>query len=106
MSPVDGVAKAIEALLKWIATQTKHKKARLLEHDALIYIVVTLNKIPAKARTNPYLIPLPKSIHDINEFAICLFVDDHTNPPFTHEMIKEQIAKESIKVIALSDPPS
>ncbi|KMZ72706.1 Ribosomal L1 domain-containing protein [Zostera marina] len=101
--PRETAAKAVEALLKWIAAQTKHKTAQLLDHDVPIHVVVTLKKIPDKARTNPYLIPLPHSIHDINESAICLFVDDRKNAPVTPEVIKEQITKESIEVIGLSD---
>ncbi|RWR74732.1 Ribosomal protein L1 [Cinnamomum micranthum f. kanehirae] len=99
------VAKAANALLKWVKSKAKNQKAQLLDHDELIYLVLTLKKIPPKARTNPYKIPLPHPIFQSPSLEICLIFDDRPNSSLTSDAAKKKIKSESIpvsKVLKLS----
>eukprot|EP00268_Persea_americana_P028251 TRINITY_DN2745_c0_g1_i1.p1 TRINITY_DN2745_c0_g1~~TRINITY_DN2745_c0_g1_i1.p1 ORF type:complete len:469 (-),score=131.72 TRINITY_DN2745_c0_g1_i1:474-1880(-) len=99
------VAKAANALLKWVKFKAKNQKAQLLDHDELIYLVLTLKKIPTKARTNPYKIPLPHPIFQSHSLEICLIFDDRPNSSLTSDAAKKKIKSESIpvsKVLKLS----
>ncbi|XP_068637110.1 putative ribosome biogenesis protein C8F11.04 [Aristolochia californica] len=99
---------AVTALLKWIQAQAKHQKAQLLEHDELIYLVLSLKKIPANSRTNPSKIPLLHPLHPLDgSEEICLIINDRQQGPnpLTSEDAKKRIQAESIpvsKVIKLS----
>ncbi|KAK1316909.1 hypothetical protein QJS10_CPA05g00820 [Acorus calamus] len=76
LSP-DTVGRAVDALLKWNRSRLKNQKAQLFEHDDLLNLVITLKKIPTKARTNPFRVPLPHPVHPFDgSDEICLIVDD------------------------------
>ncbi|KAG9459538.1 hypothetical protein H6P81_004046 [Aristolochia fimbriata] len=105
---VETIGRAVGALLKWVQSHGKHEKAQLLEHDELIYLVLSLKKIPANSRTNPAKIPLPHPLHPLDgSEEICLILNDRrrgTNP-LTSEDAKKKIKAEFIpisKVIKLS----
>lgn len=72
------VGKAVDALLKWMRTRAeKEGKAQLLDpDDDLLYLVLTLKRIPPKSRINPYRVPLPHSLYDPAATSACLFLDD------------------------------
>ncbi|KAK1279213.1 hypothetical protein QJS04_geneDACA016564 [Acorus gramineus] len=73
----DTVGRAVDALLKWNRSRLKNQKAQLFEHDDLLNLVITLKKIPTKARTNPFRVPLPHPVHPFDgSDEICLIVDD------------------------------
>ncbi|XP_077250941.1 uncharacterized protein LOC143890230 [Tasmannia lanceolata] len=96
--------KAVDALLNWIKSQTKHEKAQLLEHDELIYLILTLKKIPPNSRTKPYKIPLPNPLHSFDgSDEFCLIIDDRSS--LSSDSAKKKIKSESIpisKVLRLS----
>ncbi|KAG1347059.1 putative ribosomal L1 domain-containing protein 1-like [Cocos nucifera] len=59
------------------ARAEQQQKAQLLDpDDDLLYIVLTLKRIPPKSRLNPYRIPLPHPLHDLASTSTCLFLDD------------------------------
>ncbi|CAM6087332.1 unnamed protein product [Calypogeia fissa] len=71
------VEEAVEALLKWTNSQKARDKAQLLEDEQLLYLVISLKKIPDRARTNPYKIPLPHPLFPLDGTQeVCLFVND------------------------------
>ncbi|XP_008810054.2 ribosomal L1 domain-containing protein 1-like [Phoenix dactylifera] len=74
----EAVGKAVDALLKWMRSRTEQQqKAQLLDpDDDLLYLVLTLKRIPPKSRINPYRIPLPHPLHDLASTSACLFLDD------------------------------
>jgi len=102
------VCKAVDALLKWSATQKQREKAQLLEDEQLLYVVVALKKIPDRSRTNPYRIPLPHPIYPIDGTQeICLIVSDRekSQKSIKSKEAKLKIAEEKLpiaKVIPLS----
>lgn len=105
------VGRAVDALLKWMNSQKKkQRKAQLLEQDdELVYLVLSLNKVPAASRTNPFKIRLPNPVHPTDgSQQTCLIVDDRRRPgkaALTSDFAKKKIESESIpvaKVINLS----
>jgi ribosome biogenesis protein UTP30 len=71
------IQEAVDALLKWSNSQKAQEKAQLLEDEQLLYVVISLKKIPERARTNPYRIPLPHPLFPIDgDQEVCLFVND------------------------------
>ncbi|XP_038987668.1 ribosomal L1 domain-containing protein 1-like [Phoenix dactylifera] len=76
------VGKAVDALLKWMqARAEQQQKAQLLDpDDDLIYIVLTLKRIPPKSRINPYRIPLPHPLYESAATSACLILDDRDRP--------------------------
>lgn len=93
------VEKAVDALLKWNGAQKQ--KAQLLEDDQLLYIVVGMNKVPLKGRTNPFSVPLPHPLYQLDgNHEVCLIIGDR--PTERHQMgkksAKEQLEKEGLKI--------
>ncbi|XP_042479625.1 putative ribosome biogenesis protein C8F11.04 [Macadamia integrifolia] len=99
------VGKAVDALLKWNESKKKKlEKAQLLEQDDFLYLILTLKKIPANGRTNPYKIPLSHPLHSPEE-ELCLIIDDRSKNRLTSEAAKKKIQAEGIpisKVLKLS----
>ncbi|KAF8369257.1 hypothetical protein HHK36_032732 [Tetracentron sinense] len=98
------VGKAVDALLKWRNSKSKQQKPQLLEQDDLLYLILTLKKIPPKGRTNPFKIPLPNPLHSSDE-ELCLIIDDRSKSSLTSEAAKKKIKSENIpisKVLKLS----
>lgn len=79
----EAAGRAVDALLKWMRGQAKQRKAQLLEHDDLLYLVLTLKKIPPKGRINAYRIPLPHHLYDLSSTSACLIVDDRPKSPLS-----------------------
>ncbi|KAH7682907.1 ribosome biogenesis protein UTP30 protein [Dioscorea alata] len=79
----EAAGRAVDALLKWMRSQAKQRKAQLLEHDDLLYLVLTLKKIPPKGRINAYRIPLPHHLYDLSSTSACLIVDDRPKSPLS-----------------------
>ncbi|KAM0944169.1 putative ribosomal protein L1 [Dioscorea sansibarensis] len=79
----EAAGRAVDALLKWMRAQAKQRKAQLLEHDDLLYLVLTLKKIPPKGRINAYRIPLPHHLYDLSSTSACLIVDDRPKSPLS-----------------------
>ena len=95
------VKKAVDALLKWTNSQKQKEKAQLLEDDELVYLVVSLKKTPEKGRTNPYMVPLPHPLYQLDgPQEICLIVSDRGNAKekMDKKLAKERIEKEGLKV--------
>ncbi|KAJ0989003.1 hypothetical protein J5N97_007359 [Dioscorea zingiberensis] len=101
----EAAGRAVDALLNWMRTQAKHRKAQLLEHDDLLYLVLTLKKIPHKARIKAYRIPLPHHLHDPSSTSACLIVDDRLKAHLTAAAAKDiarSLALPVSEVITLS----
>ncbi|KAI3908766.1 hypothetical protein MKW98_029316 [Papaver atlanticum] len=100
------IGRAVEALKKWNKTRSKDEKPQLIEQDEFLYLVLTLKKIPANGRTNPYKIPLSHSLHPSDSTEEhCLIIDDRSKSTLTSEAAKKKIAEENIpisKVLKLS----
>ncbi|XP_018486283.1 putative ribosome biogenesis protein C8F11.04 [Raphanus sativus] len=98
---------AVASLLKWKTEKSKTEKPQLLEQDEFVYLVVTLNKIPQKNRTNAHRIRLPHPLIDTDEESpeLCLIIDDRPKSGLTKEDAKMKIESENIpitKVLKLS----
>ncbi|KAG0581098.1 hypothetical protein KC19_4G224700 [Ceratodon purpureus] len=102
------VGKAVDALLKWSGAQKQQAKAQLLEDDQLVYVVVGMNKVPDKGRTNPCSVTLPHPLYQMDgSREICLIVSDRENGKvkLNKQTAKGRIEKEGLniaKVIPLS----
>ncbi|KAJ6830721.1 ribosomal L1 domain-containing protein 1-like [Iris pallida] len=99
----ESATRAVDALLAWTRTRSDHQKAQLFEPDDLLYLLLTLHRIPSSGRTNPYRIHLPHPLHpfDPQSTSICLLADDPQS-----ESIQTRIRDESLPistVIGLSD---
>ncbi|MCL7045922.1 hypothetical protein MKW94_029144 [Papaver nudicaule] len=102
----ESIERAVVALKKWNKTRSKDEKPQLIEQDEFLYLVLTLKKIPANGRTNPYKIPLAHSLHpsDSSE-EHCLIIDDRSKSTLTSEFAKNKIKEKDIpisKVLKLS----
>ncbi|PIN21353.1 hypothetical protein CDL12_05938 [Handroanthus impetiginosus] len=99
------IESAVNALLKYKATQSSTEKVQLLPQDDYIYLNLTLKKIPSNRRTSPFRIPLSHPILDPSS-ELCLIIDDRPQTPTPpSEQIKKLIKSENIpisKVIKLS----
>ncbi|XP_043702628.1 ribosomal L1 domain-containing protein 1-like [Telopea speciosissima] len=98
------VGKAVDALLNWNESKKKQQKAQLIEEDDFLYLILTLKKIPANGRTNPYKIPLPHPLHSPEE-ELCLIIDDRSKARLTSEAAKKKVQADGIpitKVLKLS----
>ncbi|KAF8007793.1 hypothetical protein BT93_K1708 [Corymbia citriodora subsp. variegata] len=99
------VERAVQALLKWKDAKSKTQKASLLEPDDFVYLILTLKKIPAAARTNPFKIPLPHPLVDTAAAEICLIIDDRPKSGLTKDAAQKKIKAEGVpvaKVLKLS----
>lgn len=101
------VGKAVDALLKWNGAQKQKEKAQLLEDEQMFYLVVGMNKMPEKARTNAYSIQLPHPLYQLGTHEVCLFISDKATAKnkLDKKSAKERIEKEGLgiaKVIPLS----
>ncbi|KAL6140452.1 hypothetical protein ACLB2K_058751 [Fragaria x ananassa] len=91
---------AVHALLKWRATKSESQKPDLLDSDELLYLVVTLKKIPPKGRVNAYKVPLPTPLHShLTEF--CLIYDDRPKSKLTKPQIQAKIKAENLPVVKI-----
>ncbi|CAO2837970.1 unnamed protein product [Amaranthus hypochondriacus] len=95
------IEKAVEALLKWKkSSKSQSEKSQLLPSDEFLYLVLTLNKIPPKNRTNAHKITLPNPIYTPETSEFCLFVHDSIS-----KQAKQKVEEGGIpvsKVIKLS----
>ncbi|KAK6945618.1 Ribosomal protein L1/ribosomal biogenesis protein [Dillenia turbinata] len=101
------IERAVNSLLKWNSAKSESEKPKLLEEDDFVYLVLTLKKIPAQPRTNPFKIPLPHSLHtpSASLSGLCLIIDDRPKSKITSEITKKKIKSEDIpvsKVLKLS----
>ncbi|CAL9013186.1 unnamed protein product [Prunus brigantina] len=98
------VRKAVNALLKWQNSKLQTEKPDLLESDEFAYLVLTLKKIPPKARINAYKVPFPNPLHSqLSE--LCLIYDDGPKSDLTKDFIQKKIKAENIpisKILKLS----
>ncbi|XP_077210317.1 uncharacterized protein LOC143845791 [Tasmannia lanceolata] len=86
------IFRAVDSLLRWINSKSKTPKTHLLKHDELLYLVLTLKKIPAKTRQNPYQIPLPHPLHSFNgSDSICLIINDCSSLSYKNKITSESI---------------
>jgi ribosome biogenesis protein UTP30 len=98
---LETIDKAVNALIKWKLSESKSEKAQLMPQDDLIYLVVSLAKIPANGgRTKPYKFPLPHPLHldDPLSSEICLIIDDRAKSNLTSAEAKKKIKSEDIPV--------
>ncbi|XP_042487677.1 putative ribosome biogenesis protein C8F11.04 [Macadamia integrifolia] len=85
------IGKVVDALLKWNESKKKKlEKAQLLEQEDFLYLILTLKKIPANGRTNPYKIPLSHPLHSTEE-ELCLIMYDCSKNRLTSEAAKKKI---------------
>ncbi|AEE79812.1 putative protein [Arabidopsis thaliana] len=101
------VESALNGLINWRSDKSKTEKPQLLEEDELVYLFVTLKKIPQKTRTNAYRIPLPHPLINptVDSPEICLIIDDRPKSGLTKDDAMKKIKSENIpitKVIKLS----
>ncbi|CAI9089058.1 OLC1v1023559C1 [Oldenlandia corymbosa var. corymbosa] len=97
------ISSAVDSLLKWKA-KTAPEKPQLLPEDDLVYLNLTLRKIPAKSRTNAFRIPLPHPLFDATS-EVCLIIDDRPNSNLTSKDAKKIVKTQNIpvaKVLKLS----
>lgn len=95
------VEKAVDALLKWSGSLKGKDKSQLLEDDQLLYVVVGLNKVPDRGRTNPYSVTLPHPLFQLDEnLEVCLIISDRENTKLkmSKETAKERIEKEGLNI--------
>ncbi|XWS41277.1 hypothetical protein CRYUN_Cryun17cG0067200 [Craigia yunnanensis] len=101
------VEKAVNALLKWRDSQSHIQKPQLLEQDELLYLIVSLKKIPQKPRVNSYKVPLPHPLIDpsTDPAELCMIIDDRPKSGLTKDAASKKIKSENIpisKVVKLS----
>eukprot|EP00249_Psilotum_nudum_P012394 c23756_g1_i1 orf=430-1362(-) len=98
------VVRAVESLLKWENSRKQKQKAQLLEDDQLLYLCLSLKRIPDKVRLNPYQIAIPHPLFSLDGYQeACLFVNDRKG--FRQKEAKQKVAEEKIpvaKVIGVS----
>ncbi|KAL2927718.1 Ribosomal L1 domain-containing protein 1 [Bienertia sinuspersici] len=87
------INKAVDALLKWKSSKSETQKLKLLPTDEFIYLVLTLNKIPAKNRTNAHKITLPNPLYTPESSELCLFVHDNIS-----KAAKQKVEEQGIPV--------
>lgn len=95
------IGMAVDALLKWTGSQKQREKAQLLEDDQLLYLVVSLKKIPDRGRTNPYKITIPHPLYHLDgSQEVCLIVSDRekSKEKMNKKIAQERIAKEGLKI--------
>ncbi|RAL44329.1 hypothetical protein DM860_017435 [Cuscuta australis] len=98
------VEKAVTALLKWKESQSEHQAPQLLPQDEFVYLNITLKRIPSKARTNPFRVPLPHTLYDQSSER-CVIIDDRPGSNLTSEKAKKIIKSQGVtvsKVLKLS----
>lgn len=98
MASKETVERAVGALLRWKDSKSMTEKPQLLEQDEFFYLIVTLKKIPANGRTNPFKIPLPHSLVDSQFAEICLIIGDGPKSNLTKEAAQKKIKAENIPV--------
>ncbi|XVF58831.1 hypothetical protein PTKIN_Ptkin07bG0097700 [Pterospermum kingtungense] len=101
------VEKAVNALLKWRDSQSQTQKPQLLEQDELLYLIVSLKKIPQNPRVNAHKLPLPHPLIDPSSdpAEFCMVIDDRPKSGLTKDAASKKIKSEEIpisKVIKLS----
>ncbi|KAK8488397.1 hypothetical protein V6N13_123854 [Hibiscus sabdariffa] len=107
MSTETAVERAVKALLKWRDSQSHLQKPQLLMEDELLYLIVSLKKIPQNPRVNPMKVPLPHPLIDpsTDPAELCMFIDDRPKSGITKDAVSKKIKAENIpitKVIKLS----
>jgi ribosome biogenesis protein UTP30 len=89
------VSKAVKSLLKYV--HGKDQKAQLFENDDFISLIITLNKIPEKAKNyKPMPVPLAHPLHDEN-IEVCFFVKD---PIKQYKEMFEQVGVSPKKILS------
>ncbi|XP_010504822.1 PREDICTED: ribosomal L1 domain-containing protein 1-like [Camelina sativa] len=101
------VRSAIDGLINWRSEKSKTEKPQLLEQDEVLYLFVTLKKIPQTSRTNAHRIPLPHPLINPSEYSpeLCLIIDDRPKSGLTKADVMKKIKSENIpitKVLKLS----
>ncbi|KAF7815738.1 ribosomal L1 domain-containing protein 1-like [Senna tora] len=99
------VQQAVNSLLKWRNSKSQIEKPKLFDQDdEFFYLILTLKKIPPKARVKPHKVLLPNSL--AFEFSEnLLIIDDGPKSNLTKEDVQKKIKAENIpvsKVLKLS----
>uniref|UniRef100_A0A803KTL9 Ribosomal protein L1 n=1 Tax=Chenopodium quinoa TaxID=63459 RepID=A0A803KTL9_CHEQI len=97
---IQAIQKAVDALLKWKSSVSDSDKPQLLPSDEFLYLVLTLNKIPPKNRTNAHKVALPNALYTPGTSEFCLFVHDSVSK--TAKLKVEEGGVPVSKVIKLS----
>lgn len=89
------VDKAVDELYKWFERKQKQSdKKSLFEPDAedlAVYLQTTSKKFfNSEPSLEPVSVKLPHSIHDLDEFEVCLFVPD--------DSVSEELAKKLLNI--------
>ncbi|XWS29935.1 hypothetical protein CRYUN_Cryun24cG0073300 [Craigia yunnanensis] len=94
------VEKAVNALLKWRDSQSHTQKPQLLEQDELLYLIVSLKKIPQKPRVNPHNVPLPHPLIDpsTDPAELCMVIGDRPKSGLTKDAASKKIKSENIPI--------
>ncbi|GMI99339.1 hypothetical protein like AT3G58660 [Hibiscus trionum] len=102
MAATATVEKAVNALLKWRDSQSHLQKLQLLEEDELLYLIVSLKKIPQN-RVNPIKVPLPHPLIDPSSDSaeLCMFIDDRPKSGLTKDAASKKIKSENIPITKL-----
>ncbi|XP_072981513.1 uncharacterized protein [Typha angustifolia] len=72
----EAVTAAVSALLTWMRSRSKTRKPQLLldDDDDLLYLVISLKRIPSSSRTNPFLLPLPHPLFSSSSSSTSVFL--------------------------------
>ncbi|XP_031257119.1 putative ribosome biogenesis protein C8F11.04 [Pistacia vera] len=95
------VETAVNALLKWKNSKSQTQKPQLLEQDDLIYLILTLKKIPQNSRTNPHKVPLPHPLirqEGDNSSELCLIIDDRPKSNLTKDAALKKIKNDNVPI--------
>lgn len=84
----DAVARAVDALLKWLL-RSSNTNRRLHDEadDDFVDLVLTLKKIPHRGRPSAFRVPLPRSLHS----SVCLLVDDRPKSALSPAAARAQV---------------
>ncbi|KAF7841631.1 ribosomal L1 domain-containing protein 1 [Senna tora] len=92
------VQQAVNALLKWRNSKSQIEKTKLFnQDDEFIYLILTIRKIPSKARVKPHKVLLPNSFaYEFSENL--LIIDDGPKSNLTKEDVQKKIKANVIVV--------
>ncbi|KAJ1688422.1 hypothetical protein LUZ63_019812 [Rhynchospora breviuscula] len=85
----DTVSSAVSSLGKWMRDRSASSKPQLLldDRDDFMVLLLALRRVPAKDRTNPFFLPIPRSLFPISHPTLApsvfLIIDDRAkdSPP-------------------------
>eukprot|EP00252_Welwitschia_mirabilis_P027183 TRINITY_DN9243_c0_g1_i1.p1 TRINITY_DN9243_c0_g1~~TRINITY_DN9243_c0_g1_i1.p1 ORF type:complete len:575 (+),score=154.07 TRINITY_DN9243_c0_g1_i1:211-1935(+) len=97
--PGEKIQEAINGVFKLLNSKEAHQKPQLIEHDMFFYLVITMKKIPQKARVNPTEIPIPNPVIQFDgTYEFCLIVDDRREAEKNFHAVKDAVKRDALPV--------